>query len=231
MSTLGIVPIRYSSTRLHNKTFRTVAGKLLIDWTIEAIRNSLLDDFVVMSSCKVVKQYCEENNINVIVRPIGLESEVASVIDSVCWLNDNPIWNSFNNQMLLQITNPTRTSDDIDNCLDLINFDSVNSVCSVVDVGEFHPNRMYIPRMGNGLEPLIKDSQWGSTQRLPKLFLRDGSIYCWKVKAFTRDKCSSLLPERIMSYEIEQERSIRIDTVRDLYAAEKYLTTAVKSVS
>lgn len=230
MSTLGIVPIRYHSTRLHNKTFRMIAGKLLIDWTIEAIEESQLDDYVVLSSCRVVRQYCEEKKIKILVRPVGFESDVASIVDSVCWLNDNPLYNHHTIQMLLQITNPTRTTEDIDKCIDLINIDSVNSVCSVVNVGECHPNRMYIPMLGNGLRPLVETAQWLNTQRLPKLFLRDGSVYCWKVKAFVKQRCTSLLPDIIMSYEIEPERSVRVDTLEDLERAERYLTATMKSV-
>jgi CMP-N-acetylneuraminic acid synthetase len=230
MSALGIIPIRYHSTRLNNKTFRMVAGKLLIDWTMEAVEGSQLDHYVVLTSCKVVQRYCKDKHIDYLVRPIGLESDIASVIDSVCWLNDNPLYNYHTIQMLLQITNPTRTWEDIDKCLDLINIESVNSICSVVDVGEYHPNRMYIPMLGNGLKPLTESAQWLSTQRLPKLFLRDGSIYCWKMKAFIKQRCASLLPDRIMSYEIERERSIRIDVWEDLELAEKYLTRVRESV-
>lgn len=230
MSSLGIIPIRYHSTRLHNKTFRMVGGKLLIDWTMEAIKGSQLDAYVVLTSCKVVQQYCIEKHISFLARPIGLESDIASVIDSICWMNDNPLYGYTDIQMLLQITNPTRTTEDIDKCLDLMNIESINSICSVVNVGEFHPNRMYIPLLGNGLKPLTESAQWLSTQRLPKLFLRDGSIYCWRKKAFVAGRCASLLPNRIMSYEIEPERSIRIDTFRDLYLAEKYLTRVRESV-
>jgi CMP-N-acetylneuraminic acid synthetase len=230
MSSLGIVPIRYKSTRLHNKTFRMIGGKLLIDWTIEAISNSQLDDFIVLSACKVVKRYCDDNHIKVICRPIGLESHTAPVIDSIKWLNDNPIYGAFEVQMLLQVTNPTRTSEDIDKCLDLMNIETVNSICSVVDVGEFHPNRMFQPLLGNGLKPLVESCQWMRTQRLPKLFLRDGSIYCWKMKAFRKQRSYDLLPDRIMSYEVERERSIRIDTMHDLGLAEKYLTSLTKPV-
>lgn len=229
-TTLGIVPIRYHSTRLNNKTFRNLAGKLLIDWTIDAIEGSQLDNFIVFTSCNIVQKYCREKDIEYLIRPIGFESDVASIVDSIRWLNDNPMYNTYNNQMLLQITNPTRTTEDIDKCIDLMNIDSVNSVCSVVNVGEFHPNRMYIPMLGNGLKPLVEPAQWSNTQRLPKLFLRDGSIYCWKVKAFMKQRCTSLLPDRIMSYEIEPERSIRVDVLDDLERAERYLTTSTKSV-
>jgi len=231
MSSLGIIPIRFQSTRLPNKTFRLCANKPLIDWTIESARKSFLDDFIVVSSCKIVRQYCGEHKIKCVIRSAGLESDETSILHTISWLNESHLNNAFSIQMLLQITNPTRTIQDINECLALMNIQSINSVCSVVNVGEFHPSRMYRPTLGRGIEPLLPNRQWGNTQQLPKIYLRDGSIYCWRTDVFLKPHNDTVLPERVMSYEIESERSVRVDTLKDLERAEKYLTSQVGAVS
>lgn len=226
MSSLGIIPIRYRSSRLPNKTFREVGGKPLIDWTLEAARESNLNAVVIVSSCGVVKDYCVQRGFVCVKRSEGLESDNCHVLHTINWLNDmHGLERGYDIQMLLQITNPTRTSKDIDNCLTVLeNVETANSICSVVEVGEHHPSRMYKQLMGSTLEPLCKNDQWTNTQDLESLYLRDGSIYAWKTKAFIDFNGRTLLPQRILGYEIPKQRSVRIDTINDLRLADKMLT-------
>lgn len=223
MSSLGIIPIRYQSSRLPNKPFRMAGGKRLIDWTIDVAKQSQLDDIIVVSSSELVHQYCIENHIKCIHRPRGLESDSSPIIDTIAWLNESMYNNTYDIQMLLQITNPTRTVEDIDKCLKSLEVTTVNSVCSVVNVGEFHPARMYLPAVGNGLVPMWTARQWLRTQDLPRVYMRDGCIYAWKTEAFLKSM-DTLMPARVLSYEIEFDRSVRIDTESDLARADSLLT-------
>jgi len=224
MSTIGIIPIRATSTRFRGKTFAKLCGKSLIEWTIDCCRESQLDDFVVVSSCQHVIKWCTQRGIKTVQRPIGLETDNSRVIHTVSWLNAEFYWiRNFTQQMLLQITNPLRQVLDINESIKLLEYS--NSVLSVVDVGEFHPYRMFRESLTGykGIIPLYSNTQQQTlTQDLPKIWLRDGSIYAWKTLAFKYD--ITLSPELTLKYEIEKERSIRIDTMKDFEAAEKYLT-------
>lgn len=233
MSSLGIIPIRYRSSRLPNKTFLDCGGKQLIDWTIETAFNSNLDTVIIVSSCEVVKQYCDKNGLHYVKRPRGLESDNCHVLHTINWLNDNePLERGYDIQMLLQVTNPTRIVYDIDRSLELLEaVESANSICSIVDVGEFHYSRMYKRAFCNTLEPVDVKNQWSNTQYLDPMFLRDGSIYAWRTKAFLQFGGNTLLPQRILGFEIPRERSIRIDTQRDLDIADKILTHPEKMLT
>lgn len=224
MSNIGIIPVRYHSTRLPNKTFRLCGGKTLLERTVEVAKNSKLDSIIVVSSYPAVEDWCKRENVEFLNRPRGLEGDRVSILDTINWMNDECCFRCIENQMLLQITNPTRTVMDINKAIDLLKVKTVNSICSVVDVGEYHPNRMYKPTMGLGLEPLSRNNQWIRTQSLPRLFLRDGGIYYWKTCAFKEFKGLTLLPERVLRIEIPIERSFRIDTERDLFLADQFLT-------
>lgn len=227
MSSLGIIPVRAQSTRLPNKAFRICGGKSLLQWTLETASQSNLDQIIVVTSNQTIRNVCDEMHIQSVQRPTDLEWSHVSILDTIMWLNDSPLNSSFSVQMLLQITNPTRTVEDIDTCLDMLtHHHDINSVCSVTSVGEFHPNRMYIPQQGKLLKPLLRSSkQFGNTQELPKIFLRDGGVYAWKTKAWTKQNGATLLPDATMYHEIDPCRSVRIDEERDLEKASIYLLT------
>ena len=225
MSTIGIIPIREHSKRFPNKTFADLCGKPLIEWTIEAAKKSNLDSFVVVTFCSKVIDWCNKNKVIWIKRPSSFETDKAPVIDTISWLNDeghaNGRWlRSYDNQMLLQVTNPTRTWVDINESIELLKESAANSVCSVIDVGEIHPYRMFKGRIGHGLTPLFPQYETVRTQALPRVYLRDGSIYLWRTKSF---RGGTLLPQGILKLEIPRHSSVRIDTVRDLEQAEKIL--------
>ena len=226
MPSLGIIPIRYQSTRFPNKTFAKVQGKTLLDWTIDVAKLSNLDEIIVVTSCKNIWDYCHNKHIAVCVRPIGLEGDNCHVLHTINWLNESAMNSSFSIQMLLQITNPLREIEDINTSLDLLEREGVNSVASVCDVGECHPSRMFKPTNLDGIEPLLRGNHWENTQNLGKVYLRDGSIYAWKTKAFLYAKEDTLLPPLTVKLEIPVERSIRVDVATDLVRVENYLTKA-----
>lgn len=224
MPSLGIIPIRYQSTRFPNKTFATVQGKTLLDWTIDVAKLSNLDEIIVVTSCKSILDHCHQKHVAVCVRPIGLEGDNCHVLHTINWLNESAMNSSFNIQMLLQITNPLREVEDINKSIDLLEREGVNSVCSVTDVGEFHPSRMFKSSNLDGIEPLLRCSHWENTQNLSKVYLRDGSIYAWKTKAFLYAKEDTLLPSLTVKLDIPAERSIRVDFPTDLVRVENHLT-------
>lgn len=227
MSSLGIIPIRYESERLPGKTFKMVANKPLIEWTLEVARRSDLTDIIVVSSSEEVRAYCDDKHVAMAIRPRGLESSEAQIIDTIMWLNENHMNSVYDIQMLLQITNPTRTVNDIDTCLQCFECNHINSVCSFVNVGEWHPNRMYEWHLGNVMVPFRRGHEWGNTQALTPLYLRDGSIYAWRTQRLLKEYGRTLLPEQILGYEIPVTRSVRIDTEKDLRLAESLLTLPV----
>ena len=201
-----------------------LVNKPLIEWTLEAARQSNLTDIIVVSSSEEVRAYCADKHITMAIRPRGLESREAQIIDTIMWLNESHMNNTYDVQMLLQITNPTRTVEDIDICLEYLESSHINSVCSFVNVGEWHPDRMYEKHLGNIMVPFRRGHEWGNTQALVPLYLRDGSIYAWRTQMLLKQHGRTLLPEQIQGYEISASRSVRIDTETDLRRAHSLLT-------
>lgn len=222
MSTIGIIPVRAHSSRFPNKTWAEVNGESLLRRTIRFALASKLNDLIVVSSCEKVYEYCKKIGVNYRYRPKGFETDKAPIIDTISWLNGLVGGVAkYDYQMLLQLTNPLRTTIDINACMSLIETFKGGSVCSVTPVKDHHPYRMFKQAIGLGLVPMFKDAyQQMRTQDLPKVYLRDGSIYLWRTDRFDG---KTLLPERIVRYEVQPSRSIRVDTPADLEQVQNYL--------
>jgi CMP-N-acetylneuraminic acid synthetase len=127
---------------------------------------------------------------------------------------------------LLQPTNPLRRADDIDRSIDIMEKTGCDSVISFVDVGEKHPARMkYIDEDGRVNDPpFAEESEGKRRQELPKIYLREGSIYLTRrdvimnQNSFKGGECRAII--------IPQERACNIDTPMDLLLAEVLLKNA-----
>ena len=73
---LAIIPAKGGSKRLPNKNMHPINGRPLIDYTIEYVKNSkIINDFIVTTDDKIIKEYCIENNIKYVMRSQKLGGE------------------------------------------------------------------------------------------------------------------------------------------------------------
>jgi CMP-N-acetylneuraminic acid synthetase len=123
----------------------------------------------------------------------------------------------------LQPTNPLRRPEDIDGAIDLLEQTGADSVISFVDVGEKHPARMkFITAQGKVIDPPFKEAFEGQRrQDLPKLYLREGSVYLTRRNVLMEQ--SSVQGSDCRAWLIPQERTCNIDTPFDLFLAEQML--------
>jgi CMP-N-acetylneuraminic acid synthetase len=124
---------------------------------------------------------------------------------------------------LLQPTSPLREPSDVDRAVALLTRTGADSVISFVEVGEKHPARMKIVEPDGRVSdpPFAEVTEGMRRQDLPKLYLRDGSIYLTRREvlmekgSFKGDDCRALL--------VPVERSVNVDTPWDLFLAEQAL--------
>lgn len=125
---------------------------------------------------------------------------------------------------LLQPTNPLRTADDIDGAIDLLERTGADSVISFADTGERHPARMKSvdPETGRVLEPPFAEPYEGMPrQKLPKLYLRDGSVYLTRRDVLMEQ--NSLKGADCRAWIMPEERAWNVDTPFDLFIVEQLL--------
>jgi CMP-N-acetylneuraminic acid synthetase len=227
MRVLGIVTARGGSKGIPRKNVVLLLGKPLLAYTAEAALSAKRLTRVVLST--------EDEEIAHIGRQCGLEvpflrpSELANddtptipvLQDVVRRLEERG--ECYESVLTLQPTNPLRLAKDIDGSIELLEESGADSVISFVDVGEKHPARMkFVSPDGRVSDPPFAEEFEGQRrQDLPKIYLREGSIYLTR-RAILMEH-NSVQGRDCRAWIIPQERYCNIDTPFDLFLAEQML--------
>jgi CMP-N,N'-diacetyllegionaminic acid synthase len=182
-SVLGVVVARGGSKGIPRKNIASLAGKPLLAYTAAAALQSKRLSRLVLST--------EDDEIAEVGRGLGLE--VPFMRPRVLAQDDTPaiavlehVVRELESQgqridavFTLQPTNPLRRPADIDGAIELLDRTGADSVISFVEVGDNHPARMkFIDPEGRVTDPPFGESVEGQRrQDLPKLYLREGSVY------------------------------------------------------
>ena len=215
---LGLIPARGNSKRLPRKNIIELYGKPLIAWTIEAALGSKYIDRVIVSTdnqeiANIAKKYGAEVPF---IRPSELATDEATTIDAVLYSLGQleEVGEKYDYIALLQPTSPLRTTQNIEESIELLqtkNSDAVISVCEA----EHHPLwSNVLPddlSMDNFLDASVKNKR---SQDLPKQYRINGAIYISSVKKLRKEN-SFFLSNNCIAYIMKQNVSIDIDTMDD----------------
>ena len=215
---LGIIPARGGSKGIPRKNIRSIAGKPLIAWTIEAALASSLTSVIVSTDDAEIAQLSIQYGAQVpFLRPRDLALDETPGLSVLMHAIDQ--LQGLDAVLLLQPTSPLRSVADIDACIDIMVNSSVPSVVSVVE-SRAHPSWMYKLGGSNSLMPVEKDSVH-RRQDLPPVFLLNGAIYLSDI-AWIRSG-SKLIGGESIGYVMPPERSVDIDDMLDWRIAEMLL--------
>ncbi len=231
MNVLGIIPARGGSKGIPRKNIVPLFGKPLLAYTAEAALSATLLTRVVLST--------EDEEIARVGQTLGLEipfmrpQELArDETPTIQVLQDvvrrlEQADDRYDAVMILQPTNPLRRSEDIDGSIALLEASGADSVISFVDVGEKHPARMkFITADGKVIDPPFKEEFEGQRrQDLPKLYLREGSIYLTRRSVLMEQ--NSVQGRDCRAWLIPEDRACNIDSPFDLFLAEQMLKYGV----
>lgn len=138
---LALIPARAGSKRLPGKNTLRLAGKPLIAWTVEAATGSRYIDRIAVTTDDSHAAFCAMNagahvHIN---RPKALAEDTSPVVEAVFHaLEQLGDWDYV---VLLQPTSPLRTSEDIDEAIELCrNAPAVYAVTKPAKPPEFYLN-------------------------------------------------------------------------------------------
>lgn len=225
MRVIGIVPARGGSKGVPRKNIRLLNGKPLLAYTAEAaLRAARLERVILSTDDEEIASVGQSCGLDVpFMRPPELATDTAPSIEVVrhALLTMAEKGEVFDAVCLLQPTNPLRRSEDIDNCINLLESSGANSVVSVLPVPtEYNPHWVY---WKNGSDRLTLAN--GSSepiprrQELPRAFHRDGTVYVTRCSTVLNDK--SLYGACTAGYEMDPEFSANIDTESDWKAVER----------
>lgn len=225
---LAIITARGGSKGIPRKNIRKIAGKPLIEYTFEAVRNSkLINRCIVSTDSDEIINYSKSEGIEVpFKRPNDLATDESLSIDvlihALNYLKDKE--NYIPDYVItLQPTTPLRTGEDIDNAIKIIlNDNDADSLVSGVEV----PHR-YIPHSlmqfkGKYIEHYIKEIRIYRRQEKPNFYARNGAaIYISKNELIMKEK--KIIGNKCLPYFMPKERSIDIDDAFDWEIAKCFL--------
>lgn len=226
--TLAVIPARGGSKGIKNKNITALAGKPLLQWTIEAAKESkYVDRSVLSSDDPQVQEIAELLGCEVPFTRAGhLATDEASTIDVLVDVLERVP--GFDVVVLLQPTSPLRTAEDIDSCLNLMIRDDAPSVVSLCAV-EDHPALVVKFQNENQITPFLPHSSSQSLRRqdLPRAFKLNGAVYAAKIPWLLQTK--SFTAQGSVGFVMPKRRSIDIDDSDDLVTAEQLLCSLLHS--
>lgn len=228
MKILGLIPARGGSKGVPNKNIKSLGGKPLIHYTIEAaLPCSDISQLVVSTDSAAIAEVSRTAGAAVpFMRPDELATDSSPSIDTVIhaveWFQEKG--EHFDAVCLLQPTSPFRTAEDIQKAVVVFKEQAADSLISVREVPhQYNPHWVFEPKedseflkIATGEKQIIP-----RRQELPKAYYRDGSIYIVKTKVLLEQR--SLYGEHIAFCVSENPVYVNIDTLADWTEAERQI--------
>lgn len=225
---LAVIPARGGSKGVPRKNIKPLAGKPLIGWTIEAVRESSLIDRVVVSTEDLeIAEIARSLDAEVpFLRPKELATDEASGMGAVLHaLQELP---GFDYVVLLQPTSPLRHTSDIDGAIGVCVHEGALSCVSVCEVKE-RPEHCYFRDNSGRLSPVLPfKEKTVRRQDLPPVYCLNGAIYVAKVSWLLEHK--SFITKETRAWVMSRERSIDIDDLSDFELADYQLKKCLMQV-
>ena len=227
MKILGIIPARGGSKGIPGKNIKPLAGKPLIEYTLDAVLESKqLTLSIVSTDDTEIANVC--NSLGFVVpfmRPCylaGDESPTLSVIKHALdfYVSKGEIFDAV---CLLQVTTPFREHGMIDRAIQKFISTDADALISVLPVPleynahwQFEPTPDDILKITTGEREIVT-----RRQELPKTYIRDGAIYLTKTAVILEQ--NSLYGKSLTYIENKTDIHVNLDTQEDWQKAEQFL--------
>ncbi len=218
MEVSALILARGGSRRVPKKNIRTMAGKPLIAWTIEAARKSeLFSQIIVSTDCLEIAEVSQSLGAQVpFLRPTHLAGHDSSSLDAIRHAIAN---GGLSEQiMLLQPTSPLRSVIDIKQAWDIHKLDLTRSLVSVCALPQ-KPTTLFT--LNASVEANAELGQPAARFQDEIIHFMNGAIYLFS-KSYVR-KQGRLFDHQSQTYAMPVERSIDVDTELDFRIAELLL--------
>ena len=229
MRVLGIITARGGSKGIPGKNLKLLAGRPLLDYSIEAANDTPLDRLILSTEDRKIADAARALGCEVpFMRPAELARDetphLPVIVHAVQWLRDHENYLP-EAVVILQPTSPLRSAADIAAALRMMELSGADSVVSVNAVtAHAHPMRM-LHVDGGGFATLFVNGQpvrrrINRRQDLPQAWVMNGAVYACRTEVLFATE-PSLYGDRVVAYPMPAERSISIDDLEDWAAAER----------
>ena len=220
---LALIPARGGSKGIHHKNIALLAGKPLIQYTIDAARQSKYIDYILVSTDDAeIAEISKKIGAKVpFLRPKELASDTAKTIDAVLHAIETlrKAGETFDSLVLLQPTSPLRTAEDINRAVETFYESNRQPVVSVSEVSD-HPiliRTIEKTPEGEYLKPLLQTGSTVRRQDMPPFYRVNGSIY---INPIEEINSTTSFNDNPIPFVMSPSHSIDIDEPLDLKIAE-----------
>ena len=220
---LAIIPARGGSKGILNKNIIDFCGRPLIDYTFEAAEKSeYLTRIILSTDSMKIANTVKSDKIETRMRPQELSGDTSTTAEVLSYLLTELAKENYQPDyiVILQPTSPLRTSDDIDNCLQiLLADDKIDSVVSVQKVPHSCIPQKIMKLVDGKLIPFDSESnKYTTRQAVPEYYARNGAaVYAFKTSVFL--ETMSYYGNCCVPYLMSKTHSIDIDDMEDLLLA------------
>lgn len=225
MKYLVVIPARGGSKGVPGKNIKSLGGKPLIEYTIDAARAVFSDDQICVSTDSLlIKEVVENIGLKVpFIRPDQLATDTSSTYDVL--LHALSFYKSLGFFpeviVLLQVTSPFRTGKHIKQALKLYK-DSLDMVVSVKET-QSNPYYVLFEETPEGWLRKSKEGSFTRRQDCPKVWEYNGALYLINVRSLEKQPMHQF--KKVRKFEMSQESSLDIDSPLDW----KLATVVLKS--
>lgn len=222
---LAVIPARKGSKRLPKKNIKSLNGRPMIFWSIDAaLKSDYIDKIIVSSDDISVLDLARNLGVDAQLRPSNLASDTTSTNEVLLDLI-NKMSDKFDLLVLLQPTSPLRTSKHIDDSIKKLILNKVSSVISVTECDHGLQWSNTLPSDGNLDNFIDKKIRNTRSQNLKKNYRLNGAVYVVKIDKFLKNK--DLIVKKSLAYIMPIENSIDIDTEFDFICAEALMKSEI----
>lgn len=220
---LALIPARGGSKGIKGKNIILLAGKPLIAYSIEAAQNSkYIDSTVVTTDSEKIAEVAKQYGARVpFLRPAELAADTSKTIDAVLHAIKTlkSLSEEYDVLVLLQPTQPLRTTDDIDRAIELYYEKGKKGIVSISLVDDSPLLIRSIDTEGK-LVNLLSQNSTCRRQDMPEYYKVNGCIYINKIDEINENTSFN---DNKIPFIMTKEHSVDIDEVSDLWIAEYYL--------
>jgi glycosyltransferase involved in cell wall biosynthesis len=214
--TLGVIPIVMNSTGFRDP-FQKLAGRTLLDYTLEeATKSELLDKIVLASdNDAVIEQAVAYNDVLAIKRPESLSgtARMYKILQYVLGEIGNQYDYHPQAVCTLYVNTPLRKARHIDKAIDTMTIFNVDSVVSVEEELAF-----CYTHGQNGMQPLETERDIRAEKK--GIYKENGAVYLSRVEVINQNR---LVGESVGHITMLPEESVKINSAFEFWLAEKII--------
>ena len=220
-SICAIITARAGSKGIKDKNIYPINGKPLINYTIDAAKNSsYVDAIYCTTDGESIKNCCLENGCNVIDRPEELASDTAKSIDCIIHAIEElkKQGKHFDYILQLQPTSPLRQPFHIDGIIKECIDKNLNQMLSVHQV-KYNPILVRWQE-NDSLTNVLTQQSTVRRQDMPKAVYVNGMLYLSKTDLLSSETSLNDIP---YGFEVDAKYCIDINDMNDIYLTEEML--------